>query len=97
MSGLVKYFCTFLLFLCSPQFVVADERQFNLGIIVSSAEVAGWDIDVRPDGLGAPVGSGNASDVTCAKEITETKTNEAIEYSFFILLLLLLLFILLDC
>ena len=62
MSGLVKYFCTFLLFLCSPQFVVADERQFNLGIIVSSAEVAGWDIDVRPDGLGAPVGSGNAFD-----------------------------------
>jgi cytochrome c len=25
-------------------------------------QVAGWDIDVRPDGLGAPIGAGNAID-----------------------------------
>ena len=39
-----------------------DERQFNLGTIASLSEVAGWNIDVRPDGLGAPIGSGNAFD-----------------------------------
>jgi cytochrome c len=35
---------------------------FNLGALATPEEVAGWDIDVRPDGLGAPVGSGNAYD-----------------------------------
>ena len=38
------------------------ERPFNLGKIATAEEVAGWDIDVRPDGLGAPVGTGNAID-----------------------------------
>ena len=38
------------------------ERPFNLGKIATAEEVAGWDIDVRPDGLGAPVGMGNAID-----------------------------------
>ena len=38
------------------------ERLFNLGKIATAEEVAGWDIDVRPDGLGAPVGAGNAID-----------------------------------
>jgi len=38
------------------------ERPFNLGKIATTEEVAGWDIDVRPDGLGAPVGTGNAID-----------------------------------
>jgi mono/diheme cytochrome c family protein len=40
----------------------ASERVFNLGTLATPEEVAGWDIDVRPDGLGAPVGSGNAYD-----------------------------------
>jgi cytochrome c len=40
----------------------ASERVFNLGALATPEEVAGWDIDVRPDGLGAPVGSGNAYD-----------------------------------
>jgi len=40
----------------------AGDRVFNLGKIATPEEVAGWDIDVRPDGLGAPVGSGNAYD-----------------------------------
>ena len=38
------------------------ERPFNLGKIATAEEVAGWDVDVRPDGLGAPVGTGNAID-----------------------------------
>ena len=40
----------------------ASDRPFNLGKIATVDEVAGWDIDVRPDGLGAPVGIGNAID-----------------------------------
>lgn len=42
--------------------VLAEARPFNLGTIATAEEVAGWDIDVRPDGLGAPVGTGNAFD-----------------------------------
>ena len=41
---------------------VADQRPFNLGEAATAEQVAGWDIDVRPDGLGAPVGTGNAFD-----------------------------------
>ena len=39
---------------------LASDRPFKLGKIATAEEVAGWDIDVRPDGLGAPVGMGNA-------------------------------------
>ena len=39
-----------------------SDRPFNLGKVASVEEVAGWDIDVRPDGLGAPMGMGNAID-----------------------------------
>jgi len=52
--------------LIAPAFGVtqalADARPFNLGVIATAEEVAGWDIDVRPDGLGAPIGTGNAYD-----------------------------------
>ena len=41
---------------------VAEKRPFNLGQLATAEQVAGWDIDVRPDGLGAPVGAGNAFD-----------------------------------
>jgi len=41
---------------------LANERPFNLGVIATPEEVAGWDIDVRPDGRGAPVGEGTAMD-----------------------------------
>ena len=39
---------------------VAADRPFGLGTLATAEEVAGWDIDVRPDGVGAPVGSGDA-------------------------------------
>jgi len=42
--------------------VSAEQRPFGLGQIATAEQVAGWDIDVRPDGLGAPAGSGNALD-----------------------------------
>ena len=41
---------------------VSEQRPFNLGQLATAEQVAGWDIDVRPDGLGAPVGAGNAFD-----------------------------------
>ena len=63
MSGLVKANLVggLILVLTSAPAVPAD-RPFNLGKIATAEEVAGWDIDVRPDGLGAPVGMGNAID-----------------------------------
>ena len=42
--------------------VFAEQRPFNSGSIATKEQVAGWDIDVRPDGLGAPIGAGNAID-----------------------------------
>ena len=42
--------------------VFAEQRPFNLGSIATAEQVAGWDIDVRPDGLGAPIGAGTAID-----------------------------------
>ena len=63
MSGLVKATLAggLILALTSAPALPAD-RPFNLGKIATPEEVAGWDIDVRPDGLGAPVGMGNAID-----------------------------------
>ena len=63
MSGLARLIIIILLFffpLLSPIF--ASDRPFNLGRIALPSEVSGWDIDVRPDGKGAPIGLGNAFD-----------------------------------
>ena len=68
MSGLVKVpkislLATALLaLLLLASQAVAEQRPFNLGQLATAEQVAGWDIDVRPDGLGAPVGAGNAFD-----------------------------------
>ena len=60
MFALVKKLLIFLVLLAIPNFIIAEERKFNLGKIATKKEIAGWDIDVRPDGLGAPLGSGSA-------------------------------------
>ena len=60
MSGLVKCILSFALIIFLASTSIASDRKFNLGEIASKEEVAGWDIDVRPDGLGAPIGSGTA-------------------------------------
>ena len=62
MSGSVKYLLILFVYVFTLCTVFAEERQFKLGKIATPLEVAGWDIDVRPDGFGAPVGSGNAFD-----------------------------------
>ena len=58
--------CTFILALlmvflsaCSSSSVESDT--FGFGRDVSAAEIAQWDIDIRPDGSGLPPGSGSAT------------------------------------
>lgn len=36
--------------------------KFNLGHVATDEQIAGWDIDVRPDGTGLPEGTGTVSD-----------------------------------
>jgi len=60
MFVLVKKLLIFLVLAIIPNLLIAEERKFNLGKIATKTEIAGWDIDVRPDGLGAPLGSGSA-------------------------------------
>ena len=63
MSGLVKAtLVSGLILVLTSAAALPAERPFNLGKIATAEEVAGWDIDVRPDGLGAPIGMGNAID-----------------------------------
>ena len=49
MFALVKKSLIFLVLLAIPNLIIADERKFNLGKIATKTEIAGWDIDVRPD------------------------------------------------
>ena len=62
-SGVISHF--YLLFIVSfivflPLSSSSSERPFGLGLIATPEQVVGWDIDVRPDGKGAPNGSGTA-------------------------------------
>ena len=56
----VKHLICFFLFTLFSDLAIANERKFNIGKLATKTEIAGWDIDVRPDGVGAPKGSGNA-------------------------------------
>ena len=60
MLGLVKWFLSILIVFLLVNISSASDRKFNLGKLATKDEIAGWDIDVRPDGLGAPIGSGTA-------------------------------------
>ena len=60
MSGLVKLLLLINISIFFNHLSIADERKFNLGKIATKQEIKGWDIDVRPDGLGAPKGKGDA-------------------------------------
>ncbi len=41
---------------------LAAQGRFGLGSPASAEAIAGWDIDVRPDGLGLPEGAGSAAE-----------------------------------
>lgn len=40
----------------------AKDKKFNIGSAATDEQIAGWDIDIRPDGLGLPPGSGSVLD-----------------------------------
>jgi hypothetical protein len=40
----------------------AADRKIEIGRVATPAEIAGWDIDVRPDGQGLPPGKGSVKD-----------------------------------
>jgi mono/diheme cytochrome c family protein len=40
---------------------LSGEGKIGLGRVATASEVAGWDIDVRPDGLGLPPGKGTVT------------------------------------
>ncbi len=50
-----------LLALAAPALAQKKEtpRNYGIGHAATAAEIAGWDIDVRPDGQGAPAGQGS--------------------------------------
>ena len=62
MLGLVKFLFLIVISLSTSFSSHAENRKYNIGKLATKIEVAGWDIDVRPDGVGAPKGSGNAID-----------------------------------
>ena len=62
MLGLVKFLFLLMISLSISFSSHAEKRKYNIGKLATKTEIAGWDIDVRPDGVGAPKGSGNAID-----------------------------------
>jgi S-disulfanyl-L-cysteine oxidoreductase SoxD len=50
-----------LMALATPALAQKKElpRQYGIGHATTPAQIAGWDIDVRPDGVGAPLGHGS--------------------------------------
>ena len=57
--------CLKLALLALPLFsgsAFATERKLNIGHAATPQEIAGWDIDVRPDGQGLPTGKGSVKD-----------------------------------
>src|SRR6266850_1314507 len=51
-----------LLCLLTASLAGGAERKLGIGHIATPQEVAGWDIDVRPDGRGLPSGNGSVKD-----------------------------------
>jgi len=62
MSVLVKRAALAGLLSVTASAAVAGDERHGLGEPATSQEVAGWDIDVRPDGKGLPPGQGSVND-----------------------------------
>ena len=62
MSSLIRLFisgcCSLLLVACDKP--SESTASYGIGTVVTADEIAGWDIDVGPDGVGLPAGSGTA-------------------------------------
>ena len=48
-----------LVLVAGPALSQGKPRQYGVGQPATSEQIAGWDIDVRPDGQGAPPGQGS--------------------------------------
>jgi len=59
MSRWAKFALPLLLVLAAPAWAQEKPRNYGIGHAATPAEIAGWDIDVRPDGQGAPPGHGS--------------------------------------
>ena len=65
MSRSVKLALVALLMLAAPALAQTKKetpRHYGIGQAASPEQIAGWDIDVRPDGQGAPAGKGSVKD-----------------------------------
>ena len=64
MSRLVKtvYVAFFLMAILAAMPALAESAQYGIGTPATTGEIAGWDIDIRPDGKGLPPGSGSVED-----------------------------------
>jgi cytochrome c5 len=64
MSRLAKmvYVVFFLGAVMAAMPVSAKDGQYGIGTPATASEIAGWDIDIRPDGKGLPPGSGSVED-----------------------------------
>ena len=47
---------------CAGQSRKEAARNYNVGHVATPEQIAGWDIDIRPDGQGAPPGQGSVKD-----------------------------------
>ena len=64
MSRLAKmgYLVFFVTLMVAAVPVTAEVGGYGIGQPATDAEIAGWDIDIRPDGKGLPPGSGSVED-----------------------------------
>ncbi|HEX5212595.1 MAG TPA: c-type cytochrome [Pseudolabrys sp.] len=62
MSRWVSLATPLLLALALPALAQTKARHYGIGHAATAAEIAGWDIDVRPDGQGAPPGHGSVKE-----------------------------------
>jgi len=58
---LVRAVCAAMI-ACAPITSASAAQQYGFGQAATPAEIAGWDIDVRPDGMGLPAGRGSVAD-----------------------------------
>jgi cytochrome c len=56
------YLAFFLTAILAAMPAPAETGQYGIGSPATSEEIAGWDIDIRPDGKGLPPGSGSVED-----------------------------------
>src|SRR4051794_11504994 len=57
-----KYLSALLALALIGSSAFASERKLNIGRGATPQEIAGWDIDVRPDGQGLPAGKGSVKE-----------------------------------